>query len=1167
MNFKSFIEAKKSLEENSLYTTPQERQAIVSDKSAVADIFVYNFLSMLGLINGVTRAQHKSKLQLHFKKEKQVQIQNIGDDNHDMSIAVKLAKEAGFFRNDMTVSNITKFLAKLKLGQITEVDSKIIAGWVNDMTPEFFRSISDPKIRTEVRLFSADKGENIDISRVTLAAKRKANKASYSGEFKELSKIVKVDEKLIGSNVPVQKDGTAPAPAGVTASPKVAKPVVDIPQAPPPAPPKPTTIKTKINLADRRNDIASSIRGYLILAGTSLENAAMKRIEDGIDWENRNAVRLRGGKGTPIYTQEEIEIIKEKIKEVGKFSHKLFKLDVPSVGSGLSQLATKLDETTLFSNMTYANLIDSINQMSGVNTQTAYNFEQLSELILFLGGHTSTIASSPLRVKRSLVHIENSNLGNKSEYSLKDFIKNMSIKDLAQTYSWDSFTDINSQRYTIAQFISAKMQAENIGLADIGNLNSYRANDYMKEIYFNLDAMPDSDLSGYDMKDGYRDALRNFVKVAGYDNSKEALTEIVIPTFSNLVAAGKSVHPDFFLIIDNVFKNDLLTVGLQQSKMEKMINSTRIKDYLLKRWNLSYKDLAKKFPGDKSIIKLRVEAEGTDNITKEELADYAEYTAFEVSKRGGYGRMRDISFEEASKEPSFALHLGTAYKNLYNKSKSNSTSVAQSLALSINRYPAIFDKPNVFKNTMHLFQGFEKEGTLEIIRVAKKNNFKNFFDPSIYKDTGRRAEKEEFVSILTSVMNDAIDSDVEDYISDIIEEMPGLVVGRIRNSLIGFKKLVDEVNKGEIQPFGTIDGKRLRTMLMMNDINPSSLTSGETPRKKRGEKWTDYFKRAKEELEKKTDGSFLGKEQVTLDKNANVKGSTKTYNSTFRSGNHGNTFVKILKTYNSSFKFPQFDEFRKNNFGDGTITPAFHGTGGIAASMILRYGFKVIKSSDPSVVGRMLGNGIYFSNKIDKALQYIGNAGYSRSYGTKGYIIEVDNTLGKKDLTNSNDNPDYRVMGLGNDNIRSPEWCVRDPKKQLAVVKVHEVEFSSESEANKYASSLNENGEEGFKGFKEFMSESKLLKMKNNVAHFTFRDGLIPILDKRGNIEYVDFEDAIQQKLMPARMIDYSRNGPVVVFENSKKNEGFDLRYADLMNGNTYSTYVENFNREVLNKR
>jgi hypothetical protein len=1157
MNFKSFIE-KKKLEENSLYKNPQERQNIVSDKSAVADIFVYNFLGILGLINGITRAPHMAKLQTHFKKEKQVQLQNISDDNHDMSIAVKLAKEAGFFKNDFTVTNITKFLAKLKLGQISEVDSSIIAGWLENMTPEFFRSISDPKIRAEVVQFTRDKGVNVDVSRIALAAKRKANKATYSGEFKDLAKIVKVDEKLIGSNAPItaiiSKGTNTPTATTATsvAAPK-AKVAVAAPVAPPPPVPKPTTVATKIDLNNTYSENTINAIRYLTLAGTSYAAVAEDNLKLSLGTaKNRDK--------TPTWNADEVKIIIEKIRDIGSFAHRMISLNVPDVKIAMHDLSNKMRESGIFENAQYLEAAFKIINWPSQQLETNYGFPFVKALVMYLAGNTGSASSfsNPKDLRTVLDYIANSNLGNKSNYTAAAFLKNMSYEQLlSSSYTYNNISQ-DPTKQVIALFLSAKMQMEGDSLETIVD-SGWRAKDFIGEIFQYFEDLKDEKLEGFSMKEGFSRELERIARSPiDSPQSLEAIGKAVQRNALQVIR-GDKVPPIMFSILDRAYKQDLLDNGLADSRFEKRDFEIRFKKFLLDRWGITYADLQKRFPNDKSIVKLKIEAEGTDNVSAEELSDYAEYSAYQTirSYRRYHGTPNaGMTFEEASKTPGFSSQVVASYKGLYNKSQKDTSSLAKALSMSMDRHHENFDSAQTFKGMMHLFQGFEKEGTLGLLRVAKKHNFKTFFDPRIYKDTSRRAEKEEFVSILTSVMNDAVGTDVEDYFSDILETMPGMVVGRIRSNLIGFNRLVEEVNKGVIQPFGNIDDKRLRTMLMMNDINASALVAGETPRRKKNEKWTDYFKRAKTELEKSTGGKVLGAEKVTLVPNADVKATTKTYNSSFRAGKHGDTYVKILKTFNSNFKFPEFDEFRKTNFGDGTITPAFHGTGGIAASMILRYGFKVIKSSDPSVAGRMLGDGIYFSNKIDKALQYVSNGGYDRGLGTKGYILELDNTLGK---SGSN----YRAMGLGNDHIRSPEWCVYEPKKQLAIIKVHEVEFANSERVNKY---LAEDTDDRL-SFKDFMTESRLLKMKNNVASFVFRDGNIPILDRSGNIDYVDFEDAINQKMIPASMIDYSRYGPVVVFDNAKKNEGFDLRYADLMNGNTYKTYVENFNREVLNKR
>jgi hypothetical protein len=453
----------------------------------------------------------------------------------------------------------------------------------------------------------------------------------------------------------------------------------------------------------------------------------------------------------------------------------------------------------------------------------------------------------------------------------------------------------------------------------------------------------------------------------------------------------------------------------------------------------------------------------------------------------------------------------------------------------------------------------DKSHVLSIVRVAKTNKFKHFFSENTFKDNKTKAEKEEFVSLFTGIMNDCIGTDLEDYISGILEEMPGAVIGKIRSNLIGINTLIEEIKSGEIRTFGDIDDKRMRVMLSMNDIDLTALVINAGGRKKKNETWAEHFKRVKEI---KSSSKKLGREKVDVDLATDVRSLTRTLNTVARAGKHGDLHTKIVKVYNSDLEFPEFAEFRKTNFGDGTITPAFHGTGGIAAAMILRYGFKVIKSTDPSVVGRMLGDGIYFSNKIDKTTQYVGNSGYTRKVGTKGYIFEVDNTLGK--LSSTKEGPDYRVMGLGNDNVRSPEWCVRDPKKQLAIRKVYEVELVSPDMYKQY---VKEDGTRYLTSFKSFITENA---SNMSCTSFIFRDGEIPIfkLNKKGHIEeiFVDFEEAVASNQLPVKFLDKSMHGPVVLFDQTKETKTFDIRFARGMNGEAFSTYKKYFIERILLK-
>jgi len=152
---------------------------------------------------------------------------------------------------------------------------------------------------------------------------------------------------------------------------------------------------------------------------------------------------------------------------------------------------------------------------------------------------------------------------------------------------------------------------------------------------------------------------------------------------------------------------------------------------------------------------------------------------------------------------------------------------------------------------------------------------------------------------------------------------------------------------------------------------------------------------------------------------------------------HGNIAPRVLKVWNAKIEFPEFYEFAKE-YPDKILKPVFHGTGTLAAAFILRYGFKITRGKLIKA-GRMLGDGIYFSNVIDKVSQYVGDFGFTRWWGTKGYIFEMEAILGKK-------HEHYMSAGLGNDGILSPEWCVYYPEKQLRIYKVYYVELIQRKE-------------------------------------------------------------------------------------------------------------------------
>ena len=77
---------------------------------------------------------------------------------------------------------------------------------------------------------------------------------------------------------------------------------------------------------------------------------------------------------------------------------------------------------------------------------------------------------------------------------------------------------------------------------------------------------------------------------------------------------------------------------------------------------------------------------------------------------------------------------------------------------------------------------------------------------------------------------------------------------------------------------------------------------------------------------------------------------------------------------------------------------------------------------------------------------------------------------------------------------------------------------------------------------------------------FVFRDGKIPIVDlKTQEVEYVDFEIALRDQLLPEELYDITSQGPAVIFNGTPKTELYDERYAEMMVGDSLQLYKQYF--------
>lgn len=239
---------------------------------------------------------------------------------------------------------------------------------------------------------------------------------------------------------------------------------------------------------------------------------------------------------------------------------------------------------------------------------------------------------------------------------------------------------------------------------------------------------------------------------------------------------------------------------------------------------------------------------------------------------------------------------------------------------------------------------------------------------------------------------------------------------------------------------------------------------------------------------------------------------------------HGDQGIVFLESFDVNLEqFPELKEFMKEN-PTPTIIPAFHGTGSVAASMILRFGFKVVKKSmgGVQVVGKMLGDGIYFSNIVSKSIQYLGDNGYGRKMGTIGYLFEMDAYIGKKGVH-------HNSAGLNNDGIKSPEWCVFDGRAQLVIKKAHKVKMVHgqviRDLKKQYPQAINE--DRFFPNFAKFLKEERGNSTASKSTTFIFYSGLIP--DASENL--IEFDDWLAQNKSSKISYTPGQYGPEITIE------------------------------------
>lgn len=261
---------------------------------------------------------------------------------------------------------------------------------------------------------------------------------------------------------------------------------------------------------------------------------------------------------------------------------------------------------------------------------------------------------------------------------------------------------------------------------------------------------------------------------------------------------------------------------------------------------------------------------------------------------------------------------------------------------------------------------------------------------------------------------------------------------------------------------------------------------------------------------------------------------------------HGGTAIQILKEFETDLPDQRkgMEEFLAEKPNSEIMETVFHGTGSVAASIILRYGFTVVARNDPSVAGRALGDGIYFSNVLDKTANYIKDAGMVRRstmFGKRGYIFQMRAALGER-------GKNYDLAGQGTNgkfqNFISPEWCVFDEKRQVRIYKTLFIELKPKSWMDSLKSKLLTEREQKIlkiTTFKEFLKEATIPEYKYTTT-YTLVDGKIPV----NETETVDFTEFDPSMFGDHVGVEIGQEGPeLVIHHNYKESELYFIRYGD----------------------
>lgn len=1145
---------KKSLKdfisESTFYKDSASKQIFLSDPENLGAGFMFSFMGLLGLLNG---SKNKKVIVNHFKSDKQLRLANISDDNNNTSLILKLMEEEDAFISSSVVNELTRFLVIMKGGRIDTVKDDLIRAVVKGIKSTFISSHFDGKLKSILKDFTDNAGSLHELTTRLLKVKS-AYPVNITSEFVSLARLSSFEEakdmkKLAGVDDEEEKK-------------------LDVRET------------QKLPSKDLVREALLNRPGYLseLLGNKSISDFEKKLL--AIVCLSVNPVRA--STSNPLAMLVKNSIFSNNLFD--GYKHELEAILPPAV-----------------KDLSKSDLDDILWDMNPISFPRVSKFEQyLRQAILkrkseFLDKLINPDSGSRSFSMRALFDI----FGEKNILAEFGSYRQM-ILDIEKTYQ----KEFKNAKPRLLYRIFARM---------IGFPGFEKERDLICEISFSLLAKLVEEKEELD--DDFTDiwARSDLISLSKKVSDKSVEPHII--KITNVLRKIKDKGPMYFpKFVEQVGILRSYVKGATED--DKSGDSTFVK-LLLK--HLTPLELAALPQKEKinlgqlvDLARKTVVTTGNIDQVLPALIDKIE-PPIDVDKRiqlfkmvlnNPRQMMKDVatSQEAISFFEKSARLIGITEKAELNRALSSFEFNIFSNGLSFPQRTqkekdlmidlAIYHDKNKLEDSdlnlrlyaaRDIFVDVSEEQAEKLLNAFVNNPngyLARMFSKDNIKTISRREDKSKIKDFYFGLLFDNIERH-PDLVDRFYENMEPALQNQVRSQLLATGGIKGIINKGPIFPQEDISNQRMKEILSFNNIDiEAGLTKLKLSRKSKNQTITQYIAATKPVIDE-LENSVLGKLKVAEIQSSKMdlaKRTVELVNSTY-AGRHGNIYPKILRSFSVALPTEMYDKFTKEMAEAGVsnehILPAFHGTGGIAASMILRYGFKVISASDPSVTGRMLGNfdgvtikrpknspdanwelstksakkdlanyeyntadlggGIYFAINIDKSLQYVGNSGYARTIGTKGYIFVMDAQLGVE-------NEHYRAAGLGNDAIRSPEWAVAGGNSQLKILIAHEVELVDHRTYSDLKQTFGESYEKGI-SFKSFYRLNEaVVQPSSNQQRFIFWDGNIPLL----NGKVVPFEEV---KSLGKRdvTIEITPNGPAVVFYNTKETVTHDVRYASAM--------------------